>query len=131
VRNGSISGFGQPVDLGTANGSIVEGLRVSAGGSRGQGIRVAGIVKGNIVTGVRFTAIAAIGTVTGNYVTTSATGISVGQGRTVIGNTATDNSIGINVACPSNVTGNTAINSGSFNLVLNGDGCNNTNNVAP
>jgi hypothetical protein len=62
-------------------------------------------------------------------------GISVGQGSTVIGNTATNNldlGPGISVDCPSNVTDNTAVNNGpNGNLVLNGNGCNNTNNVAP
>ena len=37
---------------------------------------------------------------------------------------------GISVQCPSNVTDNTAVNNGT-NLFLQGDGCNNTNNVAP
>ena len=56
----------------------------------------------------------------------------VGQGSTVIGNTVTDTTgIGLFVSCPSNVTNNTPVNNAGGNLVLNGDGCNNTNNVAP
>ena len=38
--------------------------------------------------------------------------------------------VGIVVDCPSNVTDNTAINNPERNLIL-GEGCNNTNNVAP
>jgi hypothetical protein len=50
--------------------------------------------------------------------------MAVGQGSTVIG-------VGLVVGCPSNVTDNTAVNNPGGNLVLNGTGCNNTNNVAP
>jgi hypothetical protein len=49
VRNGSISGFGGAgVDLGSADGSIVEGLRVFNGPALG--IAARGIVKGNTVS---------------------------------------------------------------------------------
>jgi hypothetical protein len=48
----------------------------------------------------------------------------------VVGNTVTGALIGLSVSCPSNVTDNTAVTNAT-NLVLNGDGCNNTNNVAP
>jgi hypothetical protein len=41
-----------------------------------------------------------------------------------------DFDFGILVECPSNVTNNTAVGNGT-NLQLNGQGCNNTNNVAP
>ena len=63
--------------------------------------------------------------------------MQIGEGSTVIGNTATQNGygseqgVGIFVECPSNVTDNTAVNNVGVNLVLNGTGCNNTNNVAP
>ena len=134
VRNGSISGFDTGVDL-EGNGSIVEGLRVF---SIGTGIIAAGIVRGNAVVGVsgrRTPGISATGTVTGNYVTSfRIAGILIGQGSTVIGNTSTNNApapgFGIEVFCPSNVTDNTAVNN-LTNLFLIGDGCNNTNNVAP
>ncbi len=72
--------------------------------------------------------------VTGNYAFGNrSTGMVVGQGSTVIGNTVTDTfeSTGLFVNCPSNVTNNTAVNNQGENLVLNGNGCNNTNNVAP
>jgi hypothetical protein len=71
--------------------------------------------------------------VTGNYVSDSGEGFGVGQGSTVIGNTASNNlGFGFVVTCPSNVTDNTAVNNnGQRNLVLFGEGCNNTNNVAP
>jgi hypothetical protein len=61
--------------------------------------------------------------------------MDIGQGSTVIGNTVTKTGVapgtGLFVSCPSNVTNNTAVNNLGANLVLNGSGCNNTNNVAP
>jgi hypothetical protein len=71
--------------------------------------------------------------VTGNYANGNLAGMDIGQGSTVIGNTATDNlDFGIFVTCPSNVTDNTAVNTRrGGNLQLSGEGCNNTNNVAP
>ena len=141
VRNGSISGFIVGVDLG-GDGSIVEGLRViGVDGPRNFGIIATGIVKGNTVVGIiglpgGGIGISAVGIITGNFVTGNRFGgIEVGQGSTVIGNTSTDNfdpGIGIEVSCPSNVTDNTAVNNGrSLHRLLNGNGCNNTNNVAP
>jgi hypothetical protein len=131
VRNGSIAGS---VDLSSADGSIVEGLLVQENGPSGigTGITASGIVKGNTV-GARFgfvTGISATGTVTGNYAVNNGTGIKIGQGSTVIGNTATHNCEGIVAECPSNLTDNTAVDN-AHNLVLDGTGCNNTNNVAP
>jgi hypothetical protein len=155
VRNGSISGCTPSVDLGSADGSIVEGLRVSGCCVRGSGIIAKGLVKGNTATGFRFTSIDATGTVTGNYVSNyDEIGIEVGPGSTVIdnnvsgngfigfqvaagstviGNTATSvgtGGFGILVTCPSNVIDNTSTGH-SPNLILNGEGCNNSNNVAP
>jgi hypothetical protein len=151
VRNGSISGFSVGVDLRSAERSIVEGLRVSRGfvggifasgivkGNTvfgtllGIGISATGIVAGNYVSDNREGGIDAIGTVTGNIASghSQRQGITVGPGSTVISNTATDNEmVGIFAECPSNVTDNTAINN-PRNLILYGEGCNNTNNVAP
>jgi hypothetical protein len=136
VRNGSISGFSDGVNL-PGTGSIVEGLRVFEGDHLG--IAANGIVKGNTVVGIfgpgpgNGTGISASGVISGNYASENrASGIFAEQGSTVIGNTVTKtiSGVGIFVNCPSNVTDNTA--TGSFpNLVLNGNGCNNTNNVAP
>ena len=134
VRNGSISNLGNGVDLSSADGSIVEGLRVHIIGLRRPvGISANGIIKNNTVTGSRGNGIPATGIVTGNYAFGNRiANIEVGQGSTVIGNTTTGNEVsGIVVACPSNVTDNTATDSLQNNLVLNGEGCNNTNNVAP
>ena len=141
VRNGSISGFTDGVALGAADGSVVEGLRVfGVGCPCSTGIVAKGIVRGNTVVGIAGlpitggVGISATGIVTGNYVTASRrAGIEIGPGSTVIGNTASDNiEQGISVTCPSNVTDNTAVNTSSgANLVLIGEGCNNTNNVAP
>ena len=139
VRNGSILGFTTGVNL-EGFGSIVEGLRVlCTEGIKATGIKATGIVRGNTVDGrPGGTGISATGVVTGNAVTEFiVTGISIGQGSTVIGNTAVGSGginiepVGIAVSCPSNVTDNTAIFNGGGNLVLSGDGCNNTNNVAP
>ena len=78
--------------------------------------------------------ISATGIVTGNFVSENGRGMDIGSGSTVIGNSAAGNRVeGITVDCPSNVTDNTAVNTlfGGPNLTLNGNGCNNTNNVAP
>jgi hypothetical protein len=148
VRNGSIdtSNFQAAVNFGFAGASIVEGLRVAGGrlpvatNQPGPAITANGIVRGNIVVDygggagafVGAGAISAFGTVTGNFVINNRSGIAIGQGSTVIGNTALDNiQFGLNVSCPSNVTNNTAVNNAGQNLVLNGNGCNDTNNVAP
>jgi hypothetical protein len=78
-----------------------------------------------------------VGTVIGNTALNNrGTGFIVspgpeGVGSTLIGNTAANNGgRGFFVNCPSNLTDNTAVNNGQ-NLVLNGEGCNNTNNLAP
>jgi hypothetical protein len=132
VRNGSISNFANGVDLSSADGSIVEGLRVNIIGLSSTGISANGIIKNNTVSGSRFYGITATGIVTGNYAFSNRiANIEVGPGSTVIGNTTTSSEVyGILVGCPSNVADNTATGS-SQNLVLQGDGCNNTNNVAP
>ena len=130
VRNGSIFGFFKGVDLGSADGSIVEGLRVLgiAGPPGDFGINANGIVKGNTVARISHGAgIRASGIISGNYIDDNEEGIIASAGSTVIGNTATGNVIGIEVDCPSNVTNNTT----DRNLVLQGTGCTNTNNVAP
>ena len=138
VRNGSISGdFEAGVSLG-GDGSTIEGLRVSdiIGGV---GIFATGIVRGNTAVGIfgpgpgNGIGISATGVVAGNYVSGNrGAGIVAGQGSTVIGNTATSpSSFGIIANCPSNVIDNTATGGPGGNLVLNGTGCNNTNNVAP
>jgi hypothetical protein len=139
VRNGSISRFDIGVGLG-GDGSIVEGLRVFDGISAG--IIATGIVKGNSAVGMNGgpgagSGISAAGIVTGNYASHNRfAGIEIGQGSTVIGNTSTQNGptipgFGIVVSCPSNVTDNTAVNNAIANLVLNGEGCHNEDNVAP
>ena len=134
VRNGSILAAAG-VDLGSASGSIVEGVRVRGFGgptSPGDGIKAVGIVRGNTVANFFGDGISATGTITGNYVEGSRfAGFFIGQGSTVIGNTAIHNFEGMSVQCPSNVTDNTAVNNQIVNLHLDGEGCNNTNNVAP
>jgi hypothetical protein len=94
-------------------------------------------VKGNFVIGFAGpppnvgVGISATGTMTGKYVHGSRfANIQIGQGSTVIGNSVTDSLRGLVVSCPSKMTDNTAVNN-AMSLVLIGDGCNNTNNVAP
>ena len=98
VRNGSISGFGFGVALSSADGSVVEGLRVfGALYPTVTGIDVNGIVRGNTVVdfsgepGIEALGISASGIVTGNSVVSGAraAGMAIGPGSTVIGNTAT------------------------------------------
>ncbi len=126
LRNGSISGnFSDGVVL-SGDGSIVEGLHVSNATAIGIGVR--GIVRGNTAVGI-FVGIDADGLITGNYVSGAQSGIVAVGG--VIGNTVTNSQRGIVVGCPSNVTDNTATGNSIVNLLLNGNGCNNTNNVAP
>ena len=139
VRNGLISRFLIGVDLTGASGSIVEGLRVFR--TIGTGIVADGIVTRNIVSGTETHAgdgIEATGVVTWNNASQNVNfGIAAGLGSTLIGNVANNNGLsGISVACPSNVTDNTAIGNGTArpgfpNIELSGEGCNNTNNVAP
>jgi hypothetical protein len=151
VRNGSIRDFVNGVDLSVVDGSIVEELRVFDNGRNG--IWAFGIARSNTVQNNGGFGILVRGTVTGNYVAenqigllggegstvsgntairNSLQGIGAGAGSTVTGNTAVDNrEFGIIVACPSNVIGNTATNNPSGNLVLNGQGCNSINNLAP
>jgi hypothetical protein len=142
VRNGSISNFTEGVALSAADGSIVEGLRVFGGRCPcSTGIVATGVVKGNTVLNIagfpgEGIGISATGIITGNYAIGSRIAeYQIGQGSTVIGNTAVGSPApsvaGFDVSCPSNVTDNTATNNGRGNLVLNGSGCNDTNNVAP
>src|SRR6516162_5246955 len=141
VQNGSLSGFQTGVNLSSATGSLVEKLRVFdiTRTLQPTGIIASGIVRSNSVLGPLGpnpvgTGISATGTLTGNYVTGTATGMSIGRGSTVIDNTSTDNRLfGFFVTCPSNVTHNTALNNPDGNLVLETarGSCNTTNNVAP
>jgi hypothetical protein len=111
------------------DGSIVEGLRTSGGGIDSCGNNPGG--KGG-VSRSRVAPHDSIGNVTGNYVSGMVGGgIEVGPGSTVIGNTSINNGgFGITADCPANLTDNTSINNHP-NLVLNGKGCLNKDNVAP
>jgi hypothetical protein len=139
VRNGSISGFDAGVDLGvdplnSADGSIVEGLRVFSGGISpitATGIIARGIVRNNTVfAGGQGGAIGATGVVVGNYAIGGYGGIGVGDGSTVIGNVASGERIGISANCPANVTNNTVLGGLVGSIVLHGENCNSTNNAA-
>jgi hypothetical protein len=142
VRNGAISGFPLGVLLDAADGAIVEGLRIfgstnpadipisGAGGPAGINAGN-GLVRGNAIM-LFAVGVIATGVVTGNYAAGNREGMRIGAGSTVIGNTALDNlQEGLVVSCPSNVTDNTATGNGLGNLMLKGEGCNDTNNVAP
>jgi len=109
----------------------VRGNSVVCGAGPAIGIRVVnGSVTGNVVEGCEDGIDVFGGVVSGNSVASgSGTGISIEAG-TAIGNTVAEYGVGIAAICPSNVTDNTAAGNGR-NLVLNGTGCNNTNNAAP
>jgi hypothetical protein len=153
VRNGTITGFGDAINLGRR--AVVENVRafgnqggiVAASDSTVSGSNVEGFELGvtvgprSIVSGNRvFAALAAITTgsgsiVSGNVVTVDIDhGIQAGVGSTVSGNTVqgleADVGVGISVECPSNVIGNTATQFAE-NLTLSGDGCTNIDNLAP
>lgn len=150
ARNGTISGFAtgiQFIRVGGTDGAIVEGLRIfgTADGilvrgavvrgntviCGGIGIRVVnGSVTGNVVEDCEDGIDAFDGVVNGNSVFGTGTGTGINVVGTAIGNTITEYGVGIAATCPSNLTDNTATNNGK-NLVLNGTGCKNTNNVAP
>jgi hypothetical protein len=108
VRNGSISvEDGQAIALG--DGSIVEGLRITASRSFFPVISAKGIVRGNTVLGTApgfpgGPGISATGVITNNYVSgVVGDGIAVGAGSTVIGNTSVNNmEAGIRADCPAN-----------------------------
>jgi hypothetical protein len=93
------------------------------------------IVSGNVVTQSDFGISAgSLSTVSGNNVGAIDQGIGVGRGSLVSGNNAHPQSEGdepagpaFAVTCPSNVIGNTA----TGDLVLNGAGCTNIDNLAP
>jgi hypothetical protein len=143
VRNGNILGFHSGVDLGDFLGSVIEGMDVSSASDvpGGIGISANGIVKDNQVSvSGRTDGINAAGRVTGNQVSTSSTSTGAAMsifssGSTVIGN----NVLGVlTVRCPSNVTDNLSVDfspaAGTLvgrSPILEGQGCNNTNNVAP
>ena len=62
----------------------------------------------------------------GNQAIVTDGGLFVGRGSTVSGNTvASDSNVNTGVTCPSNVIGNTV----TGNLVLNGEGCTNIDNL--
>lgn len=131
VRNGSFGAEFAAVNLG--DGAIVEGLNIILGGT---GIAASGIVRRNTIIfrggGQGAVGISASGVITNNYVNSvPGDGIVVGAGSTVIGNTSTNNGgAGISASCPTNLVDNTAVGNGQ-NLVLNGKGCINKDNVVP
>jgi hypothetical protein len=126
VRNGSISGFANGVNL-PGGFSTVERLVVEGSLHSSIGILANGIVKDNIVGAFATIGISAGGIVTGNYaVGNEIVGIGASAGSTVIGNSVMFTGQGLVVTCPSNVTNNT-VTEGTLELI--GTGCKNTNNV--
>ena len=103
---GNGTGTGIVAQYSTVTDNLVEGFALD-------GIDAGGIVRGNTVSG------------------NQQIGLSVLADSLASGNTATGNTnIGISAACPVNLVNNTATGSAT-NLVLNGTGCANNNNVAP
>jgi parallel beta-helix repeat protein len=151
VRNGYVGSRDGAALILFSGGSIVEGVHASS--FEGGGIEAGGIIRGNVVSAITGfspgtgivaggivtdnlvggfgVGISAGGTVRGNVAVNNSVGIEVGAGSTVIGNSATGNTkAGIQADCPVNLTDNTAVDNGT-NLVLNGQGCHNEDNVAP
>jgi hypothetical protein len=134
VRNGSISDIRTGVGLiNVTVGPIVEGLSIFGGSDvaaniDGMGIDAVGIIRNNTVYGFN-SGIAGGGLITGNYVSTGGSGITVGAGSSVIGNVLISLENAVFANCPSNITNNTATFSSIANITLGGAGCNTTNNV--
>jgi hypothetical protein len=135
VRNGSIAAV-DATGVALGDGSIVEGLQIAVV-LHGNGISANGIVRDNTIIGSgglggQVGISNSTGVITHNYVAGLAgTGIDAGAGSTVIGNTSINNFVGIIAECPVNLTDNTAVNNRDTNLILNGEGCHNEDNVAP
>jgi hypothetical protein len=128
--------------------SIVSGNQADGGAFEGISAGAFSIVSGNVARAFSNVAISAGGvsivsdnitdgdfgisagpgsTVSGNQATVTDGGLSVGRGSTVSGNTIDSENFVVDttVACPSNVIGNTV----TGNLVLDGEGCTNINNL--
>ena len=124
VRNGTITGFSNGVDLRASRGVTVERVRTIANGNNGVTIGQLGLVSGGLSfdnTGIGILADTG-STIIGNTVGRNQIGISSGIGSSVINNTSRNNvNIGIAVSCPSLVLGN-ASTANAVDLQLIGGG---------
>lgn len=159
VRNGTVRAFAVGVSLG-GHGNVVEEVRIADNTDTGLFLGAGGraqnlVIQGNfhigalLSTACSFTTsmVRANGnsvessglaagpgsTITGNTIWANiGTGLSASSGSTIIGNTVLDTTgVGMSVTCPANVLQNSATTNSSGNLVLNGEGCNAAQNVAP
>jgi len=122
--------------FGILSSGIVAGNTAISNGSDGIVAGSGAVLTGNVTGhngGRGIFVFGASSIVTGNTATSNVgDGIEVGAGITATGNSAAANGgHGLEVFCPSNVIGNTAVSNTGTNLMLNGIGCNDSNNVAP
>src|SRR5262245_11056411 len=114
VRNGTITDFGEGIDLSRSKNCEIEKIR--AIDNRGSGIEVFAnsIVTGNTASGNgKGIAAGENSTVTGNNASENGLGFSVPRSL-ISGNIASDNTgAGIIVDCPSNLVGNMALDNGA------------------
>lgn len=118
IRNGSIVLFQTAINLkavGSSIGSIVEGIRIV---DAVDGIIADGIIRENTITNTHADGAPPPGN-----------GIVASDGSLVTANIVSGDSVGITVDCPSIVTDNAAVGN-TTNLVLNGKGCRERDNVA-
>jgi len=113
VRNGTLTNFGEGVNLIASPFCVIERLRVINNSRVGILVGRGSIVSGNIAVG------------------NASSGIIASAGSTVMGNIARENGgNGIQVTCPSTVTGNAATGNSS-NVRTFGSGCNTQDHLGP
>ena len=159
LRNGTIRNFQRGIDFGCGGYGcgiqiLVEQMFVLDNSDTGVSVNEMAVVKDSVFSGNGDGInVGSRSLITGNDSShNTSSGIVVSTGSTVIGNTAgvngnngivvlngstvvnntvqVNDNFGLAVTCPSNVSGNTATNNGT-NLLLQSEGCNNVNNLAP
>lgn len=159
VRNGTVRGFAVGVSLG-GHGNVVEEVRIVDHSDTGLFLGAGGlarnlVIQGNFHVGALLSTACALATsvvrangnsaqssgisagpgstITGNTIWANiGTGLSASSGSTIMGNTVLDTTgVGMLVTCPANVVHNSATANSGGNLLLNGEGCNTVQNVAP
>jgi hypothetical protein len=157
IRNGTVRDFSSGIELDPSDATVVENVRaINNGygilvgknsivnsnttinnGVEGITVGLSSTISNNIVirSGIGIFASEGSSIITGNISRDhEGSGIRAGEGSTVNGNTVQGNGgSGISVQCPSAVIGNTATSNGSSfgdpNLLLDGAGCLDVNNV--
>jgi hypothetical protein len=132
VRNGTLTGFSNGVDLRASRGVTVEQVRTIANGNNGVTAGQLATVRGVLSfdnTGIGI--LAGLGsTIIGNTLGRNQAGISSGIGSSVINNTSRNNvSTGISVECPSLVLGNAATANAIDLQLIGGGACTSDHNA--